>query len=230
MVKEFQEKGSLSYQFGKKQSKSPSRAEAQRQMERFSRTVADGDSSAASGTTQQKSEFFKYLDGLDIEDLHMLTKDRKSSKKNVDGPIIYGAKSPWGKPKVGYSIPRHLAKNPDHLFGLSSYHKGSTSNLQSLLSNEMFREQLMVKVGADMAKRVAMDNMPKRRVENKTSLLRKELAQKRKNEEGLELELPAASSTFSKRSNSQLPPIQSAKNRSTLEGGTPHARRYSYDF
>ena len=51
---------------------------------------------------------------LEIEDLEMITKDRKSTKKNPEGPIIYGAKSPWGKPKVGHSIPQHLKNNLDH--------------------------------------------------------------------------------------------------------------------
>jgi len=78
----------------------------------------------------------------------MITKDRKSSKKNNDGPIIYGAKSPWGKPKVGHSIPPHLKNNTDHQYGLSSYHKGQASDLKELLSNEMFREQLMAKVSS----------------------------------------------------------------------------------
>jgi len=32
----------------------------------------------------------KYLDNLEIEDLEMITKDRKSTKKWEEGPIIYG--------------------------------------------------------------------------------------------------------------------------------------------
>eukprot|EP00353_Schmidingerella_taraikaensis_P016772 CAMPEP_0185624130 /NCGR_PEP_ID=MMETSP0436-20130131/60389_1 /TAXON_ID=626734 ORGANISM="Favella taraikaensis, Strain Fe Narragansett Bay" /NCGR_SAMPLE_ID=MMETSP0436 /ASSEMBLY_ACC=CAM_ASM_000390 /LENGTH=48 /DNA_ID= /DNA_START= /DNA_END= /DNA_ORIENTATION= len=47
-------------------------------------------------TSYEKSEFMKYLDALEIEDLEMITKDRKSTKQNPDGPIIYGAKSPFG--------------------------------------------------------------------------------------------------------------------------------------
>ena len=95
-----------------------------------------------------KSEVHKYLHALEIEDLEMITKDRKSTKKNPEGPIIYGAKSPWGKPKVGHSIPQHLKNNLDHQYGLSSYHKGHASELKELLSNEIFREQLMHKVSA----------------------------------------------------------------------------------
>lgn len=38
----------------------------------------------------------KYLDALDIEDLEMITKDRKSTKKYEEGPLIYGSKSPFG--------------------------------------------------------------------------------------------------------------------------------------
>ena len=40
--------------------------------------------------TVEKSEFLKYLDDLEIEDLEMITKDRKSTKKMEGGPIIYG--------------------------------------------------------------------------------------------------------------------------------------------
>ena len=40
--------------------------------------------------TVEKSEFMKYLGDLDIEDLEMIAKDRKSTKKMDGGPIIYG--------------------------------------------------------------------------------------------------------------------------------------------
>jgi len=61
-------------------------------------SFANDSSSAAaiSMTSYEKSEFMKYLDALEIEDLEMITKDRKSTKQNPDGPIIYGAKSPFG--------------------------------------------------------------------------------------------------------------------------------------
>ena len=92
MIKEYKEKGELVYNFGKKQSKSPSRAQAQRMKELSS---IDGSGlgegmSMASMNTQEKSEFMKYLDALEIEDLEMITKDRKSTKKYEEGPIIYG--------------------------------------------------------------------------------------------------------------------------------------------
>lgn len=60
----------------------------------------------------------------------MIRKDRKSTKKNEDGPIIYGAKAQWGKTKIGHSIPRHLRENQDHEYGLSSYHRGAASELK----------------------------------------------------------------------------------------------------
>ena len=59
----------------------------------------------------QKSELHKYLNALEIEELELITKDRKSSKKNPGGPIIYGEKSPWGKPKIGHSIPKHIRED-----------------------------------------------------------------------------------------------------------------------
>lgn len=87
------------------------------------------EASQGSGVAQ-KSELLKYLNALDIEDLEMITKDRRSTKKNENGPIIYGEKSPWGKPKIGHSIPQHLKINQDHEYGLSSYHRGQASELK----------------------------------------------------------------------------------------------------
>jgi len=48
----------------------------------------------------------------------MMTKDRRSTKKDFETPIIYGAKSPWGKAKVGLSIPKHIVNDSEHEFGL----------------------------------------------------------------------------------------------------------------
>ena len=70
----------------------------------------------------------------------MISKERKSSKNNPGGPIIYGQKSPWGQAKVGHSIPKHVKDNLEHEYGLSSYHRGQASDLKQLLSNEIFRE------------------------------------------------------------------------------------------
>ena len=145
MIKEYKETGELSYNFGKKPAKSPSRAHAHRQKDMLSNegggTTTEGASMAgASMTSNDKSEFMKYLDALDIEDLEMITKDRKSTKKYEDGPLIYGSKSPFGQAKVGKSIPKHLVGNPEHEFGLGSYHRGHASELKKLLSNEIFRE------------------------------------------------------------------------------------------
>ena len=105
----------------------------------------------------------------------MITRDRKSTKKNEGGPIIYGQKSPWGKPKVGHSIPKHIRDNAQHEFGISSYHKGQVSELSKLMSNEIFREQLVDKVSKHLAKQVVNKNKPKRNIENRTSELRKEM-------------------------------------------------------
>ena len=152
------------------------------------------------------------MGALEIEDLEMIRKDRKSTKRNVDGPIIYGAKAQWGMAKQGHSIPRHLRENKDHEYGLSSYHRGAASELKQLMSNEIFREELMGKVSSELAKQVAMETRPKRKVENKTSELRKELgAQRRlKNDASMNsLGILSAANTFSQRSRSVLPPIRS---------------------
>jgi len=155
------------------------------------------------------------LDALDIEDLEMITKDRKSTKKIDKSPIIYGAKSPWGQPRIGHSIPDHLKANLEHEFGLSSYHNGQASELKQLLSNEIFREQLVGKVSTDLAKQIKADAKPKYKIENKTSALRRELgAQRRlKNDASYDsLGIESAANTFSQRSKSVLPPIASTRN------------------
>ena len=167
----------------------------------------------------------------------MITKDRKSTKKNPGGPIIYGAKSPWGKPKVGHSIPQHLKNNLDHQFGLSSYHKGHASELKELLSNEIFREQLMHKVSTQLANRAIAENQPKRKVENRASELRKEIGQAKrlKNDSSWNsLPMKDGASTFSQRSKSVLPPILSSKNKDqknmqALKMSPMHGRKGSLD-
>lgn len=176
MIKEYKENGQLSYNFGKKPAKSPSRAQAARTKEL---SIAVNESASVAGmsaTSYEKSEFMKYLDALEIEDLEMITKDRKSTKKNLDGPIIYGAKSPFGQAKVGQSIPKHLLSDNSHEYGLSSYHRGQQSELKKLLSNEIFREQLVQKVSSDLASKVMFQVKPCRKTENRTSELRQQMA------------------------------------------------------
>lgn len=106
MLKEYKDTGKVQYSFGKKQARSPSRQNAHR----IAEASSNGNNSSIGGSaiSKDKSELHKYLGALEIEDLEMIRKDRKSTKNNPGGPIIYGAKSPWGKAKVGHSIPRHL--------------------------------------------------------------------------------------------------------------------------
>ncbi len=69
-----------------------------------------------------------------------------------------------------------------------------------MLSNEIFREQLIGKVGNDLAKKVAAEMKPKRKFENRTSELRKELGLQRrlKNDASMEgLAIESAANTFS---------------------------------
>ena len=173
---------------------------------------------AASFTSYEKSEFMKYLDALEIEDLEMITKDRKSTKKNADGPIIYGAKSPFGQAKVGHSIPKHLLGNNEHEFGLSSYHRGQHSELKKLLSNEIFREQLVQKVSNDMAHQVVQNTKPQRKSDNRTSELRQQKAQEWRANDKIKVQEQMLAnqqmqSTFSQRSRSVLPPIRLNSNK-----------------
>ena len=94
MLREYRETGKLQYNFGKKQAKSPSRALAQRQADASSKANLNDGSISNYGSNnsaiKEKSELHKYLNSLDIEDLEMISKERKSSKNNPGGPIIYG--------------------------------------------------------------------------------------------------------------------------------------------
>ena len=104
---------------GKNKTRSPSRKEFERVKAKKQQEM------------QEKTELQRYLGGMDIEDLEMITKsDRKDKKKIGDGPVIYGQKSQWGKPRVGYSIPKHIRDNKDMEYGISSYHKGAASELK----------------------------------------------------------------------------------------------------
>ena len=64
--------------------------------------------------------------------------------------------------------------NDDHEFGVGSYHRGQASDLKKLLSNEIFREQLVAKVSSDLAIKFVDQSKPPRPIDNKTSELRKE--------------------------------------------------------
>lgn len=110
---------------------------------------------------------------MEIEDLEMITKsDRKDKKKLYGGPVVYGQKSPWGKPRIGYSIPQSVREDTDREYGISSYHKGAQSDLKQLLSNEFMKEQLMENVSKRVAEIVKQESKPKRGINNKTSTLR----------------------------------------------------------
>ena len=83
------------------------------------------------------------------------------------------------------------------------------------MSNEILREQLVDKVSSELAKQVAIENQPKRKVENRSSELRKEIGQQRrlKNDSSMNsLGILSAANTFSMRSRSVLPPIVSKRN------------------
>ena len=111
------------------------------------------------------------------------------------------------------------------------------SDLKQLMSNEIFREQLMSKVYQDMAKKVAQENKPKRKFENKTSELRRQAGHERrlKNEESFaSIGIQSATNTFSQRSRSVLPPIATMspanKGNGPTTGRSPYARKGSLDY
>ena len=129
MLKDYEQTGTMINYTGKNATRSPSRKE-------FERVKAKRQQEA-----QERTELQKYLGHMDVEDLELITKAERRDKKNLgEGPVIYGQKSPWGQPRVGYSIPKYIKENPDIEYGVSSYHKGAPSELKQLLSNEFMKE------------------------------------------------------------------------------------------
>jgi len=94
----------------------------------------------------------------------------------------------------------------------------------------------MSKVSQNIARQVAIDNIPKRKSENRTSELRKALgAQIRSKNDSSQsnFSMKSATNTFSKRSRSVLPPIQTVLNESTpnmLALSSPFANKGSLDY
>lgn len=129
MLKEYEQSGTMVNYSGKNPTRSPSRKE-------FERVKAKKENEL-----KERTELQKYLGSMEIEDLEMIRKADRRDKKNLgDGPVIYGQKSPWGQPRVGYSIPKHIKEDFSIEYGVSSYHKGSPSELKQLLSNEFMKE------------------------------------------------------------------------------------------
>ena len=89
MLQDYQKTGTMVNYTGKNATRSPSRKE-------FERVKAKRAAEAI-----EKTELQKYLGTMEIEDLEMINKNERSNKKHkdTDGPVIYGQKSPWGKPR-----------------------------------------------------------------------------------------------------------------------------------
>ena len=82
------------------------------------------------------------MNSINLEDLERLTRERHRSTKNLEnGPVIHGQKSPYGKIKVGNSVPMKVLVKKDELeFGIGSYHKAGAGNVKTALQNEGLRE------------------------------------------------------------------------------------------
>lgn len=73
---------------------------------------------------------------MDLNDLELINKERRSTKRLDGGPYIKGQMSLYGKPKQGYSLPKQIKTSGEHEYGISSYHRGKVSDMQLALSNE----------------------------------------------------------------------------------------------
>ena len=117
MLKDYETNGKLA------NFKSPTRSPSRKEFERVK--------AKKSMEAKEKTELQKYLSKMEIDDLELITKGERSNKKQIgDGPVIYGQKSPWGQPRIGYSIPKHIKEDLSIEYGVSSYHKGQPSDLK----------------------------------------------------------------------------------------------------
>ena len=207
MLQDYEKSGAMTNYTGKNKTRSPSRKE-------YERVKAK-----RSAEQREKTELQKYLGNLDIDDLEMIQKQGKPDKKRIaDGPVIYGQKSQFGRARQGYSIPDHIRNNKEIEYGISSYHKGATSELKHLLANEFVKEQLMESVAQRVAEIVKHDNKPRRGFDNRTSTLRAQAIRAKldgaTDQESLDPSKLGGGS-FGSRSRSVLPPIKSTKHASS---------------
>ena len=207
MLQDYEKTGAMTNYTGKNKTRSPSRKE-------FERIRAK-----RSAEQQEKTELQKYLGNLDIDDLEMIQKHGKSDKKRIaDGPVIYGQKSQFGRARQGYSIPDHIRNNKEIEYGISSYHKGATSELKHLLANEFVKEQLIESVTQKVAEQVKQDNKPKKGHDNRTSTLRAQAVRAKldgASDQYSNNPSKLGGGSFGSRSRSVLPPIKSTRNQSS---------------
>lgn len=78
---------------------------------------------------------------MNLQDLEMIQQERKSSKHLDGGPNMPSRMSPYGRTKVGHSIPRQLIEGKvDMEYGIPSYHRGNISDLKNVLTNDGLRD------------------------------------------------------------------------------------------
>ena len=97
---------------------------------------------------------------LDTDGLDLLIKERRSTKHLEGGPMVHGRQSPYGKAKVPTALPKQLK---DSEFGISSYHKGSVSDIKNILTSESLRENMLEKIQNYLTQEVIYDKKQGRR-------------------------------------------------------------------
>ena len=110
-----------------------------------------------------------------------MSKERKSTKNLNGGPMVYGSITPYGKARIGNSIPKKILEaRHDFEFGAPSYNsKAEIGDVKNMLSNEPIRDQLINNIQKYLANEVMQEQRDARKSPNtKTSELRKELVKK----------------------------------------------------
>ena len=89
----------------------------------------------------------------------MISKERKSTKNLDGGPMVYGAITPYGKSKIGNSVPKKiLDAGADFEFGAPSYGlKNEVMDFRNVLSNEPLKDQLLNNIQKYLANEVMQE-------------------------------------------------------------------------
>ena len=107
-----------------------------------------------------KTELEAYLKSVDLDSLEMLAQERRSSKRLDGGPMVFGRQSPYGKTKIASAMPKQVK---DTEFGISSYHKGTVSDIKNILSSEGVRDQMIDKISKYLTSEVMLEQKLERR-------------------------------------------------------------------
>jgi len=99
----------------------------------------------------------KYLEQFSVDDLRHIIRDKKSTKKLSNGPVIGGRKTDNGESRPGNSVPASIKNDKGHEYGVSSYHKGQHLDFKDVLSNQFIKDSMIERVVKEAASKVNTD-------------------------------------------------------------------------